>query len=610
MCPPAVRRGRVVRPGGAKPVKPIGGTVTIRPAAPAPRRALPHTPSPARGRTMPVPRPRPAAPAAPLLAAAAALLLSPAAAPAQVELEPTPPFEPPQLQPSLLDFLTGRPVSQRMEIAHTPELLQPEFAGAPLDSPKGLAAAIKALELDVPNRVAAARYLGTLDCVQFPEAKQQLIAMATEDPFEEVRYAAVMSLRVMLARGTDNPKRANGWKAAGGCGCQSCVERAEAIEEIEEETEKFQRKGKLKELCPANPCEVVTKTIPGLLKLPCERIKARRFERRNDQPLEATRLDFCEGCCDEETMNALAAIAYDQRKESLCPVEPSVRVREAAAQALLLCGCYKRAGFVPDGPDVTPAPMPLPLADPDVVPAPAPRPLDDLDPDDEPEFVEPRREGPVRPRTEGPLDLERRRDDGGDYLDVPRVPGDTDGDGKYELEIDPGDSDAVERLNDALDAVGDDLSGTPRRRRVRPAAAAGPGRAVLADAAGHSAAGPAAAFVPAEHAAADAPPVAALDTLCLVSLRNKSFAPASPEHRCVYGGRTYFFSSAAARAAFLADPADYAPAYCGVDPVAYLDAGELTEGAVLRQHAGRFYLFATAANWETFKANPARYARD
>ena len=216
---------------------------------------------------MPVRPPRPAAPAAALCGLAAALTAFSAAAPAfaQVELEPTPPFEPPQLQPSLLDFLTGRPVSQKMEIAHTPELLQPEFAGAPIDSPKGLAAAIKALEVDVPNRVSAARYLGTLDCVQFPEAKQQLIAMATEDPFEEVRYAAVMSLRVMLARGADNPKRANGWKAAGGCGCRPCVERAEAIEEIEEETEEFQRKAKLKELCPKNPCELVCKTIPGLL---------------------------------------------------------------------------------------------------------------------------------------------------------------------------------------------------------------------------------------------------------------------------------------------------------------------------------------------------------
>ena len=118
-----------------------------------------------------------------------------------------------------------------------------------------------------------------------------------------------------------------------------------------------------------------------------------------------------------------------------------------------------------------------------------------------------------------------------------------------------------------------------------------------------------AAFVPATRAAADAPPLAAVGTFCVVALAERRFAPARPAHHAVHAGRTWFFSSDAARAAFLAAPDAYAPAYCGFDPVAYLDDGELTEGTVLRRHAGRFYLFADAANWERFRANPARYAR-
>ena len=306
-------------------------------------------------------------------------------------------------------------------------------------------------------------------------------------------------------------------------------------------------------------------------------------------------------------MNALASIAYDQREESLCPVEPSARVREAAAQGLLLCGCYKRPGFVPDGPDVVPAPMPIPLPDPDVLEAPAPLPLRTDETEDRGEGVlEDRGEGALPglgrdPLGRDPLDLESRRNPDGDLLDGPRAPGDTDADGKYEPEIDPGDSDRFERLEDALDPTA--RRSRPAPRLVRPVGY----RSLDPLAAAGSAPAP---FAPAAHAAADAPPLAALDTLCVVALRAKSFAPADPRYKTVHGGRTYFFSSPRAKAAFEADPALYAPAFCGMDPVAYLDAGELTEGAVLRQHGGRFYLFATAANWEAFRADPARYAVD
>ncbi len=116
-------------------------------------------------------------------------------------------------------------------------------------------------------------------------------------------------------------------------------------------------------------------------------------------------------------------------------------------------------------------------------------------------------------------------------------------------------------------------------------------------------------FVPAEIAAADAPSVTALGTLCVVALADRRFEPASPHFSAVHAGRTYFFASDAARKTFRAAPDAYAPAWCGVDPVAYLDDDTLAEGAVLRRHDNRFYLFTNAENWRTFRAHPTRYAR-
>jgi len=116
-------------------------------------------------------------------------------------------------------------------------------------------------------------------------------------------------------------------------------------------------------------------------------------------------------------------------------------------------------------------------------------------------------------------------------------------------------------------------------------------------------------FVPAEIAAADAPPIDAFGTHCVVALANRRFAEASPHFSEVYAGRTYFFASEAARRTFVENPDAYAPAWCGIDPVAYLDDDALVEGSVLRRHAGRFYLFTTVAHWNTFRAAPGRYAR-
>src|SRR5438128_1912103 len=64
----------------------------------------------------------------------------------------------------------------------------------PPDSAEGLAARIKAEELDAKARRAAVRYLGTVDCRWFPEAEEVLINSLRKDRNECVRMEAALAL--------------------------------------------------------------------------------------------------------------------------------------------------------------------------------------------------------------------------------------------------------------------------------------------------------------------------------------------------------------------------------------------------------------------------------
>jgi hypothetical protein len=64
----------------------------------------------------------------------------------------------------------------------------------PADSAEGAAAAIKADEADAKARRAAVRYLGTVDCHYWPEAKDALINALRADKNECVRWEAAMAL--------------------------------------------------------------------------------------------------------------------------------------------------------------------------------------------------------------------------------------------------------------------------------------------------------------------------------------------------------------------------------------------------------------------------------
>lgn len=192
------------------------------------------------------------------------------------------PFPPGNIRPTLLDFVTGQPVSYRMQVASTPKLMRPPFADQPLDQPKGLAYKIKAEQCDVKNRVKAVRFLGQQDCMDPGTAvageppkpgktQKVLIATMQSDPSEVVRYEAVKAIENQLSRG---------------------------------------------------PCSKIKRTSRG-------------------------RYENCLGCCNEEVLTALSARAYDTDPHG-CPIEPSERVRQAAADALAVCGIDCNVGPIPD----------------------------------------------------------------------------------------------------------------------------------------------------------------------------------------------------------------------------------------------------------------------
>ena len=110
------------------------------------------------------------------------------------EPAPAPAFNPAPIKPTLVDFLTGMPVTHSMQVMATPKLLRPGFAGEMDNTAKGLASKIKAKEVDVPKRVKAAKYLGKVDCRAYPDSQVQLVDLATGDEFEEVRFAAAKAL--------------------------------------------------------------------------------------------------------------------------------------------------------------------------------------------------------------------------------------------------------------------------------------------------------------------------------------------------------------------------------------------------------------------------------
>ncbi len=227
-------------------------------------------------------------------------------------IPPSPEFTDPPILPTKPDAKSAKPKAFRKKLLDTNPLLRPPFAAAPVDSLKGMASGIKAVELDAPNRILAAQFLGTVDCATYPQAQEMLIQTMQEDPIEEVRYEAVLALRLMLTRGCCNLDT--------GCRCESCVARLQIAEETTKHAEKAKKNHEKPKLL--NPDLLDRKRFKLLKTVPQER-----------------RFDCCRGCCNAKVMNALAKVAYEADEFGCC-LEPSERVRDAAAMGLCLCQCY------------------------------------------------------------------------------------------------------------------------------------------------------------------------------------------------------------------------------------------------------------------------------
>lgn len=432
-----------------------------------------------------------------------ASLVAPAAfgadPPKGAPIPPPPPFTSPDIKPTLCDFLFAKPMALAKKIRGTDPLQRPPFADAPPDSLKGMAAGIRAVQLDAPNRAAAAAYLGTVDCVTYPQAQEMLIATMHADPSEEVRFEAVMALRAMLSNGCTNLDTE--------CQCQRCENIKKTVKDTERHSEKAQKE--------------LIKDAHGPAK------KLAKQVARKDDKIEK-RYDCCRGCCNAKVLNALAKTAYDKDAEC-CWFEPSERIREAAKEGL--CLCQATPGYAPPA---TTQPPSTPPVEPD---------------------------GETGPPTDGEV---KPMDDAGIEPDLEVVPK-------------PDDEEEIKRKKAAEE-------GTPPEANRYPRV---PG--------------------PALGAKAGAPTIPALKNYCVVSLKNREFKPGNKAFSSVHENRTYYFSSAAAKAKFDAAPADYAIQYRGCDPVEWRATNAAVPGEFLREFDGQFYMFTCKEHWDAFKAAPERY---
>ena len=296
------------------------------------------------------------------------------------------------------------------------------------------------------------------------------------------------------------------------CECESCSLRKKAAKETERHAKQAQRE--------------LIKEAKG---------PAKAAARKASRDPKEQRYDCCRGCCNDKVLTALAKVAYD-KDDQCCWVEPSERVRDAAAEGLSLC--------------VT---SPAPYSETTPVPP-------------VPTEVKPMEVGPPEEKEVPTLKTKETSAE----LTPPPAP-----------------------------ATLDSTSATPLRSGVRPSPATGATLPVPGMPRQVSATKP----VTGE----PRPVIAGLKGYCVVALKDRQFVPTNTAFSSTFEDRAYFFSTADAKAAFDRNPESYAPAYGGIDPVAWLEQRQMVEGQYLREYGGRFYLFATKDNWETFKTSPQRF---
>ncbi len=401
----------------------------------------------------------------------------------------TAPFTNPQLSPSMADFVTGVPVSRSVKSAFTNPLLREGFAGQPTNTPKGLAAAIKADQLDAKCRCKAVAFLGTVDCVDYPESQKQLVGALQNDKVEKVRYCAALAIQQQLK-----------------CGHSGPPSRKDSI-----------------------------------------------------------RRDCCKGCCNDAIREALAEVAYGVDKDSGCPLEPSPRVRQAAADALNCC-CD---GIVEGGA----LPMPVEGGGAPNVPGTLPT-------DSEKTPPPPPSETPPGSEKE-PAPIPQKRDSAA--LPKKDAPAES---------IDSAASATAESPKERAEDLPEIPAGEDGA--VRQTATTGGEPASLQNAGVND-------------APQNCPPVPALRGYCVVALKESKLIRGQEELMSVYEGRRYNFSSAAAKQAFDAAPAEFAPALSGIDVVILATTGERVPGVYRCDYEGRMYFFRNVKSREKFMDDPEAY---
>ena len=116
-----------------------------------------------------------------------------------------------------------------------------------------------------------------------------------------------LALRMMLSRGCANMESS--------CECERC----RGLKNIARETARHAKKAKHKLVVEAK-CHA--------------KIAAIKANRR--AAAQESRYDCCRGCCNEKVLKALAEVAFG-KDDQCCWIEPSERVREAAAEGMQLC---------------------------------------------------------------------------------------------------------------------------------------------------------------------------------------------------------------------------------------------------------------------------------
>jgi YHS domain-containing protein len=100
---------------------------------------------------------------------------------------------------------------------------------------------------------------------------------------------------------------------------------------------------------------------------------------------------------------------------------------------------------------------------------------------------------------------------------------------------------------------------------------------------------------------------------CPVMLRDyRELADAKLEHSAIYQGNQYWFSSAEARQAFVANPGAYVPASGGIDVVLFQQTGRQELGSLdyAVWYRSRLFLFTSEATKAEFVSSPRTHALD